>query len=140
MLQEVAPSCGGEAEVASSCGGEAARPETLAIRHEAIRQAAAPSGGQTRAVLAAASVVRAAEDREEEELKRSPAVADLHRANVSLNTVNSTALINNNNNSNHNHSVVRGGPAAPRQQQAAKKQVYTQYREMLRRYEQCSRL
>ena len=123
--------------MASSCGGEAARPETLAIRHEAIRQAAAPSGGQTRAALAAASVVRAAEDREEEEMKRSPAVADLHRANVSLNTVNSTALINNN---NHNHSVVRGGPAAPRQQQAAKKQVYTQYREMLRRYEQSSRL
>ena len=140
MLQEVAPSCGGEAEVASSCGGEAARPETLAIRHEAIRQAAAPSGGQTRAVLAAASVVRAAEDREEE-IKRPPAVADLHRANVSLNTVNSTAVINNNNNNhNHNHSVVRGGPAAPRQQQAAKKQVYTQYREMLRRYEQSSRL
>ena len=135
MLQEVAPSCGGEAEVASSCGGEAARPETLAIRHEAIRQAAAPSGGQTRAVLAAASVVRAAEDREEE-IKRPPAVADLHRANVSLNTANSTAVINN----HHNHSVVRGGPAAPRQQQAAKKQVYTQYREMLRRYEQSSRL
>ena len=139
MLQEVAPSCRGEAEVASSCGGEAARPETLAIRHEAIRQAAAPSGGQTRAVLAAASVVRAAEDREEE-MKRSPAVADLHRANVSLNTANSTAVINNNNNHNHNHSVVRGAAAAPRQQQAAKKQVYTQYREMLRRYEQSSRL
>ena len=138
MLQEVAPSCGGEAEVASSCGGEAARPETLAIRHEAIRQAAAPSGGQTRAVLAAASVVRAAEDREEE-MKRSPAVADLHRANVSLNTANSTAVINNNNNNQH-QAVVRGGPAAPRQQQAAKKQVYTQYREMLRRYEQSSRL
>ena len=122
--------------MASSCGGEAARPETLAIRHEAIRQAAAPSGGQTRAVLAAASVVRAAEDREEE-IKRPPAVADLHRANVSLNNVNSTALINNN---NQHHSVMRGGPAAPRQQQAAKKQVYTQYREMLRRYEQSSRL
>ena len=135
MLQEVAASCGREAEVAPSCG-EAARPETLAIRHEAIRQAAAPSGGHTRAVLAAASVAREAEAREEEE-ERAPAVADLHRATVSLNTANSTAV---NNNNNHNQSVVRGRPAAPRQQQAAKKQVYTQYREMLRRYEQSSRL
>lgn len=86
--------------------------QTRNIRNEAIKQSAKPSGSELRQ--------NAAADSKKEEIKT--AEADTKNNNV----------------------IKQLGTgfkqAQPSQQQVTKKMVYTQYREMLKRYEQSSRL
>ena len=85
--------------------------QTRNIRNEAIKQSAKPSGSELRQ--------NAAADIKKEEIK--------------------TAEVDTKNN-NVIKQLGTGLKQAPSQQQVTKKMVYTQYREMLKRYEQSSRL
>ena len=88
------------------------RGQTRNIRNEAIKQSAKPSGSELRQNAANA-------DNKKEEIK--------------------TAEVDTKNN-NVIKQLGTGFKQAPSQHQATKKMVYTQYREMLKRYEQSSRL
>ena len=86
--------------------------QTRNIRNEAIKQSAKPSGSELRQNAANA-------DNKKEEIK-TPEV----------DTKNNNVI----------KQLGTGLKQAPSQQQVTKKMVYTQYREMLKRYEQSSRL
>ena len=85
--------------------------QTRNIRNEAIKQSAKPSGSELRQNAANAD--------NKEEIK-TPEV----------DTKNNNVI----------KQLGTGFKQAPSQHQATKKMVYTQYREMLKRYEQSSRL
>ena len=86
--------------------------QTRNIRNEAIKQSAKPSGSELRQNAANA-------ENKKEEIK-TPEV----------DTKNNNVI----------KQLGTGFKQAPTQRQATKKMVYTQYREMLKRYEQSSRL
>ena len=86
--------------------------QTRNIRNEAIKQSAKPSGSELRQNAANT-------DNTKEEIK-TPEV----------DTKNNNVI----------KQLGTGFKQAPSQHQATKKMVYTQYREMLKRYEQSSRL
>lgn len=110
-MQEVV-SQGGRSNIADSEEESQGEPvQTRNIRTEAIKQSAKPSGSELRQ--------NAAADIKKEEIKTSE-----------VDTKNHTAI----------KQLGTGFKQAPSQQQVTKKMVYTQYREMLKRYEQSSRL
>lgn len=86
--------------------------QTRNIRNEAIKQSAKPSGS---------------------ELRQNAANADNKKEEIKIAEVDTK-------NNNVIKQLGTGFKQAPSQHQATKKMVYTQYREMLKRYEQSSRL
>ena len=87
--------------------------QTRNIRNEAIKQSAKPSGSELRQ--------NAAADSKKEEIKTAEADTKNNNVIKQLGT-----------------GFKQAQPSS--QQQVTKKMVYTQYREMLKRYEQSSRL